>query len=159
MFVLGVWGCCGQGPAWALGELRLRQISVGGLLTCHVRPQGCPTKQAGSHPKCATRCACTCLHVCTGVVSDMMTSRKAAITLGFAMGAAAKFGMSGAAEVGALFTSKAVDRLANGVQVGGSRRFLVALFGWRRLAVGLGACNERWGVAVMGLELGCVLGH
>lgn len=29
----------------------------------------------------------------------MMTSRKSAITLGFAMGAAAKFGMSGATEV------------------------------------------------------------
>eukprot|EP00967_Tisochrysis_lutea_P007118 scaffold8455_cov21-Tisochrysis_lutea.AAC.1 len=53
-----------------------------------------------------------------GVVSDMMTSRKSAITLGFAMGACAKFGMSGAATVGQLFASKAVDRLANGVQVG-----------------------------------------
>lgn len=51
-----------------------------------------------------------------GVVSDLMTSRKAAITLGFAMGAMAKFGMSGAATVGQLFASKAVDRLANGVQ-------------------------------------------
>eukprot|EP00200_Dunaliella_tertiolecta_P009812 CAMPEP_0202370656 /NCGR_PEP_ID=MMETSP1127-20130417/2221_1 /ASSEMBLY_ACC=CAM_ASM_000462 /TAXON_ID=3047 /ORGANISM="Dunaliella tertiolecta, Strain CCMP1320" /LENGTH=790 /DNA_ID=CAMNT_0048966661 /DNA_START=102 /DNA_END=2474 /DNA_ORIENTATION=- len=52
----------------------------------------------------------------SGVVSDMMTSRKSAITLGFAMGACAKFGMSGAATVGQLFASKAVDRLANGVQ-------------------------------------------
>lgn len=52
-----------------------------------------------------------------GVVSDMMTSRKSAITLGFAMGACAKFGMSGASTVGQLFASKAVDRLANGVQV------------------------------------------
>jgi len=47
----------------------------------------------------------------------MMTSRKSAITLGFAMGACAKFGMSGATTVGQLFASKAVDRLANGVQV------------------------------------------
>lgn len=47
----------------------------------------------------------------------MMTSRKGAITLGFAMGAMAKFGMSGATEVGTIFTSKAMDRLANGVQV------------------------------------------
>jgi len=47
----------------------------------------------------------------------MMTSRKSAITLGFAMGACAKFGMSGASTVTQLFASKAVDRLANGVQV------------------------------------------
>lgn len=47
----------------------------------------------------------------------MMTSRKNAITLGFAMGAMAKFGMSGAATVTNLFALKAVDRLANGVQV------------------------------------------
>ncbi len=47
-----------------------------------------------------------------------MTSRKSAITLGFAMGAMAKFGMSGSTTVAQLFASKAVDRLANGVQVG-----------------------------------------
>lgn len=52
----------------------------------------------------------------SGVVSDMMTSRKSAITLGFAMGACAKFGMSFAGSVGQLFASKAIDRLANGVQ-------------------------------------------
>ncbi len=45
-----------------------------------------------------------------------MTSRKAAITLGFAMGAAAKFGMAGSATVAQLFAGKALDRLANGVQ-------------------------------------------
>jgi hypothetical protein len=50
-------------------------------------------------------------------MSDMMTSRKGAITLGFAMGAAAKFGMAGAGSVGQLFTAKVADRLANGVQV------------------------------------------
>ena len=54
-----------------------------------------------------------------GVVSDMMHSRKSAITLGFAMGACAKFGMSGATTVAHLFSCKAVDRLANGVQVRG----------------------------------------
>ncbi len=47
----------------------------------------------------------------------MMTSRKSAITLGFFMGASAKFGMSFAGTVGHLFTAKAIDRLANGVQV------------------------------------------
>jgi MFS family permease len=52
----------------------------------------------------------------SGVMSDMMTSRKSVITLGFAMGAMAKFGMSGATTVGSIFASKAVDRLANGVQ-------------------------------------------
>lgn len=56
-----------------------------------------------------------------GIVSDRMTSRKAAITLGFAAGAAAKFGMASASTVGLLFAGKAVDRLANGIQVGGAR--------------------------------------
>jgi hypothetical protein len=49
-----------------------------------------------------------------------MTSRKAAITTGFAGGAAAKFGMAAAAGVGSvgwLFAAKALDRLANGIQV------------------------------------------
>lgn len=55
-----------------------------------------------------------------GIVSDRMTSRKAAITLGFAAGAAAKFGMASAGTVGLLFAGKAVDRLANGIQVGGT---------------------------------------
>ncbi len=41
---------------------------------------------------------------------------QAAITLGFAMGALAKLGMSFATSVGQLFVGKAVDRLANGVQ-------------------------------------------
>lgn len=53
----------------------------------------------------------------SGVISDRMTSRKAAITAGFVMGAAAKFGMSFAASTVQLFLSKAVDRLGNGVQV------------------------------------------
>jgi len=56
------------------------------------------------------------VRMCSGVVSDLMASRKSAITLGFAMGAAAKFGITGATEVGSIFASKAVDRLANGVQ-------------------------------------------
>ena len=47
-----------------------------------------------------------------GVVLDRMTSRKAAITLGFAAGAMAKFGMASAGTVGLLFAGKAVDRLA-----------------------------------------------
>lgn len=53
----------------------------------------------------------------SGVISDKMTSRKAAITAGFAMGALAKFGMSGAVTTVQLFVTKAVDRLGNGVQV------------------------------------------
>ncbi len=53
-----------------------------------------------------------------GVVSDHMASRKHAITLGFAMGAAAKFGMTfGGSTVAQLFASKAVDKLGNGIQV------------------------------------------
>jgi hypothetical protein len=53
----------------------------------------------------------------SGVISDRMTSRKAAITAGFVMGAAAKFGMSFATSTVQLFMTKAVDRLGNGVQV------------------------------------------
>lgn len=53
----------------------------------------------------------------SGVISDKMTSRKAAITAGFAMGAMAKFGMSGATTTASLFVTKAIDRLGNGVQV------------------------------------------
>lgn len=55
----------------------------------------------------------------SGVISDRMTSRKAAITAGFVMGAAAKFGMSFATSTVQLFMTKAVDRLGNGVQVRG----------------------------------------
>ena len=54
----------------------------------------------------------------SGVLSDKMTSRKAAITAGFALGAAAKFGMSAATTTVQLFVTKAMDRLGNGVQVG-----------------------------------------
>jgi len=53
----------------------------------------------------------------SGVISDKMTSRKAAIAAGFAMGAAAKFGMSAATTTVQLFVTKAMDRLGNGVQV------------------------------------------
>lgn len=53
----------------------------------------------------------------SGVISDHMTSRKLAITAGFAMGACAKTGMSFATTVGQLFVGKAIDRLANGIQV------------------------------------------
>ena len=52
----------------------------------------------------------------SGVLSDRLASRKAAITAGFAVGACAKFGMAFAAGVGPLFVGKAVDRLANGMQ-------------------------------------------
>jgi MFS family permease len=52
----------------------------------------------------------------SGVVSDRMTSRKAAIAAGFAMGAAAKAGLSHATTLPQLFVGKAIDRLGNGVQ-------------------------------------------
>jgi MFS family permease len=52
----------------------------------------------------------------SGVLSDRMASRKAAITAGFTMGAAAKLAMTFATGVPALFLGKAVDRLGNGVQ-------------------------------------------
>lgn len=55
----------------------------------------------------------------SGVLSDRMTSRKAAIAAGFAMGATAKFGLSSAGTLGQLFVGKALDRLGNGVQVRG----------------------------------------
>lgn len=53
----------------------------------------------------------------SGVISDRMASRKAAITAGFMMGAAAKFGMSFCTTTISLFMTKAIDRLGNGVQV------------------------------------------
>lgn len=86
----------------------------------------------------------------SGVVSDMMTSRKAAITVGFAMGAAAKFGMSGATEVGSLFACKAIDRLANGVQAAPRDALISDL----APAVSRGSCfgfaqsMRKWGSAV-----------
>lgn len=52
----------------------------------------------------------------SGIISDRMTSRKAAIAAGFFMGAGAKLGMSFATTAGQLFITKAVDRLGNGVQ-------------------------------------------
>eukprot|EP00878_Enallax_costatus_P019413 GHUV01020483.1.p1 GENE.GHUV01020483.1~~GHUV01020483.1.p1 ORF type:complete len:614 (+),score=191.77 GHUV01020483.1:715-2556(+) len=52
----------------------------------------------------------------SGVISDHMASRKAAITAGFMMGAAAKFGMSFCTTTISLFMTKAIDRLGNGVQ-------------------------------------------
>jgi len=45
-----------------------------------------------------------------------MSSRNAAILLGFSLGAASKFGMALASTATGLFASKAIDRLANGVQ-------------------------------------------
>lgn len=51
-----------------------------------------------------------------GVISDKMTSRNAAILLGFGLGAGAKLAMSVSTTATALFASKAVDRLANGIQ-------------------------------------------
>lgn len=61
-----------------------------------------------------------------------MSSRKAAITLGFAAGAMAKFGMASAGTVGLLFAGKAVDRLANGIQVRAGGYAAVGLQEWRR---------------------------
>jgi hypothetical protein len=55
-----------------------------------------------------------------------MKSRKAAIAAGFAMGAAAKCGLSFASTIGTLFIGKAIDRLGNGVQVRARRAPLAA---------------------------------
>lgn len=52
----------------------------------------------------------------SGVLSDMASSRKGAIGLGFAMGALGKFAMALSGSVGQLFVAKAVDRLGNGIQ-------------------------------------------
>jgi MFS family permease len=56
------------------------------------------------------------VRMASGVVSDRLGSRKAAIAMGFAMGAAAKLGLSFASTLPQLFAGKALDRLANGVQ-------------------------------------------
>lgn len=85
----------------------------------------------------------------SGVISDKMTSRKASITAGFAMGAMAKFGMSGATTTASLFVTKAIDRLGNGVQV---RQAAGALSPRRSVRAGrawcaactLGVCARAW---------------
>ncbi|GIL51782.1 hypothetical protein Vafri_7700 [Volvox africanus] len=90
------------------------------------------------------------VRMCSGVVSDRMTSRKAAITLGFAAGAAAKFGMAGAGSVGLLFAGKAVDRLANGIQAAPRDALIGDLSppGVRSGCFGLAQSLRKWGSAV-----------
>ncbi|KXZ45371.1 hypothetical protein GPECTOR_55g277 [Gonium pectorale] len=90
------------------------------------------------------------VRMCSGVVSDRMTSRKAAITLGFAAGAAAKFGMASAGTVGLLFAGKAVDRLANGVQAAPRDALIGDLSpaGVRSACFGLAQSLRKWGSAV-----------
>ena len=79
-----------------------------------------------------------------------MTSRKAAITVGFTMGAAAKFGMSGAAEVATLFASKVVDRLANGIQAAPRDALIsdLAPTASRSSCFGFAQSLRKWGSAV-----------
>lgn len=86
----------------------------------------------------------------SGVISDRMTSRKAAITLGFAMGAAAKFGMSFSASVPSLFMNKAVDRLANGVQAAPRDALIgdLAPASARSACFGLAQSLRKWGSAI-----------
>ncbi|GLC58839.1 hypothetical protein PLESTB_001406700 [Pleodorina starrii] len=90
------------------------------------------------------------VRMCSGVVSDRMTSRKAAITLGFAAGAAAKFGMASAGSVGLLFAGKAVDRLANGIQAAPRDALIGDLSpaGVRSACFGLAQSLRKWGSAV-----------
>ncbi|GIL92503.1 hypothetical protein Vretimale_19328 [Volvox reticuliferus] len=90
------------------------------------------------------------VRMCSGVVSDRMTSRKAAITLGFAAGAAAKFGMASAGSVGLLFAGKAVDRLANGIQAAPRDALIGDLSppGVRSGCFGLAQSLRKWGSAV-----------
>ena len=85
-----------------------------------------------------------------GVISDMMTSRKAAITVGFTMGAAAKFGMSGASTVTSLFASKVVDRLANGIQAAPRDALIsdLAPLEARSSCFGFAQSLRKWGSAV-----------
>lgn len=86
----------------------------------------------------------------SGVISDKMTSRKAAITLGFGMGAAAKFSMSFATSVAPLFVSKAVDRLANGVQAAPRDALIGDLspISCRAACFGLAQSLRKWGACV-----------
>lgn len=79
-----------------------------------------------------------------------MTSRKAAITLGFALGAAAKFGMASAVTVPILFASKAADRLANGVQAAPRDALIGDLSppGARSACFGLAQSLRKWGSMV-----------
>eukprot|EP00798_Chlamydomonas_sp_ICE-L_P021254 gene21254-28171_t len=86
----------------------------------------------------------------SGVMSDMMSSRKSAITLGFAMGASAKFGMSGAVTVTQLFTAKAIDRLANGVQAAPRDALIsdLAPAKSRSACFGFAQSMRKWGSAV-----------
>ena len=84
-------------PIYMVAELKLTMRSLGAF-------EGC--LEAFSYA----------VRMFSGVLSDRMASRKAAIAAGFAMGAAAKFGLSSATTVGQLFIGKAVDRLGNGVQ-------------------------------------------
>ncbi|GFR42907.1 hypothetical protein Agub_g3903 [Astrephomene gubernaculifera] len=90
------------------------------------------------------------VRMCSGVVSDRMTSRKAAITLGFAAGAAAKFGMAGAGTVGLLFGGKAIDRLANGIQAAPRDALIGDLSPptVRSACFGLAQSLRKWGSAV-----------
>ncbi|KAG2431419.1 hypothetical protein HXX76_009434 [Chlamydomonas incerta] len=90
------------------------------------------------------------VRMCSGVVSDRMSSRKAAITLGFAAGAMAKFGMASAGTVGLLFAGKAVDRLANGIQAAPRDALIGDLSppGVRSACFGLAQSLRKWGSAV-----------
>jgi len=56
------------------------------------------------------------VRMASGVLSDRLGSRKAAIAAGFCLGAASKLGLSFASALPQLFVGKALDRLANGVQ-------------------------------------------
>ncbi|MEW5305886.1 MAG: hypothetical protein WDW36_008400 [Sanguina aurantia] len=86
----------------------------------------------------------------SGVVSDAMTSRKSAITVGFAMGAMAKFGMASATTVSTLFAAKAVDRLANGVQAAPRDALIGDLSpeGGRSACYGFAQSMRKWGSMV-----------
>jgi hypothetical protein len=89
----------------------------------------------------------------------MMTSRKTAITVGFAMGAAAKFGMSGASEVSSLFAAKVVDRLANGVQAAPRDALIsdLAPIASRGSCFGFAQSFRKWGSAVGALMSFCLM--
>ncbi|KAG2483605.1 hypothetical protein HYH03_017547 [Edaphochlamys debaryana] len=90
------------------------------------------------------------VRMCSGIISDRMTSRKAAITLGFAAGAMAKFGMASAGTVGTLFAGKAIDRLANGIQAAPRDALIGDLSpaGVRSACFGLAQSLRKYGSAV-----------
>lgn len=95
----------------------------------------------------------------SGVMSDVLASRKATITLGFGMSALAKFGMTAAGCVPHLFMCKAIDRLANGVQAAPRDALIgdLAPVASRSACFGFAQSLRKWGSTVAALLAFCLM--